>query len=229
MTRGDNASDDTPSATRMNAFRPWTIGALIVLGLVAVVAISAAASADGKTEHRLCMGDTNHTDHPEGMGTGCATGWIDTRVKCSGSGEDYQCTLEGKLSLLVEGVKTCGTTRSDWFDDSALACTNLADALQGWDDDETEWELLETYTAEEIPDEGMPVVIPVEVCVWADHTNVHPDAVRCSTFHHTDWIPGDPEGSSGGPVESVVTFLEGEVNHAVAKVENMDPPVSVSP
>lgn len=228
MTRGDNANDGKPSATRMNAFRPWAIGALFVLGLVAVVAISAAASADGRTDHRLCMGDTQHVDHPEGVGSGCVTGWIETEVDCSGSGPDYQCTLEGKLGVRTEGLKTCGTTRGSWFEDPALACTNVADALQGWDDDETEWQHLKTYTAEEIPDEGMTVVIPVEVCAWADHTNVHEDAVRCSTFDHTDWIPGDPTASDG-PVEMVSNLVMGEVDHAVTTVENSDPPVSVSP
>lgn len=204
------------------------LGLVMALSLVAMGLLSLPALADGTTPHEVCLGDAANVTHPDGLGTGCSTARIQTRVSCSGSGSSYECGLSGKLLVQVTGPQTCGSSDSSWHSQTAIACTNLDQIPEGGDGDEAAWELLRTYTASEIPDEGKPVVVPGEACVWADRTDVAEDAVYCESFNHTDTIPGDPTDSENA-VERIENEALGLADYAVATAAHTEPPVGVQP
>lgn len=207
------------------------LGLVMALSLVATGLLSLPALADGTTSHEVCLGDVLNDSHPEDVESGCATARVQTKVSCSGSGSSYECDLTGKLIVRTQGAQTCGSSDSSWHSATANACTNLDQIPEGGDGDETSSELLRTYTASEIPDEGKTVVVPGEACVWADRTDSAEDAVDavyCESFNHTDEIPGDPTESHGA-VEFIENQALGLADYAVATATHTEPPVGVQP
>lgn len=227
MTRRDDAKrcdeSDQPMLSTATSIRTSTRALGIALAL-ALVGVALTPTVAAETSSRtVCLGDTGQTDSPLDAGTGCATGTIQTDAACSGSANNYDCKLLGRLFVDVEGPQTCGTTNSSWFGDAALTCVDVIDSLQPSTSDATDWEVIATY--DDVPPEGITVEVPWDVCVWADRSD--PAQTFCDgpdkPGDHVHHIAGPPGSGSG------LDVVQGQIDYATATVENTEAPVGVSP
>lgn len=171
-------------------------------------------AADSTTDHRVCLGDTQaineRTPDPA-----CATGWIETRTDCSGSNQDYECDVSGRIGIYVDGLTSCGNTTSFWITNNSSTCISPNEPSAG---NETPFEHIASYT--DIPSHGQTAIFNVTTCVWPGG---HNESRFCATFNHTDRIPAAPTGP-GNAFDMLKEIGQGFTEHALDKASHTKPP-----